>query len=48
MADIPLKERWFDDFRVGERFEFGDYLVTADEIVEFAQRYDPQPFHLDA
>jgi len=47
VADIPLKERWFDDFRVGERFEFGDYLVTADEIVEFAQRYDPQPFHLD-
>ena len=48
MADIPPKERWFDDFRVGERFEFGDYVVTADEIVEFAQRYDPQPFHLDA
>ena len=48
MADIPPKERWFDDFRVGERFEFGDYLVTADEIVEFALRYDPQPFHLDA
>lgn len=48
MADIPLKERWFDDFRVGERFAFGDYLVTADEIVEFAKRYDPQPFHLDA
>jgi acyl dehydratase len=48
VADIPPKERWFDDFRVGERFEFGDYLVTADEIVEFALRYDPQPFHLDA
>jgi len=48
VADIPPKERWFDDFRVGEHFEFGDYLVTADEIVEFAQRYDPQPFHLDA
>lgn len=48
MDYIPPKERWFDDFRVGERFEFGDYLITAEEIVEFAQRYDPQPFHLDA
>jgi acyl dehydratase len=43
----PLKERWFDDYRVGEVFEFGDRLVTAEEIIEFAQRYDPQPFHVD-
>ncbi len=48
MANVSLKERWFEDFSVGERFEFGDYLVTTDEIVEFAKRYDPQPFHLDA
>ena len=48
MAAVPLKERWFENFSVGERFEFGDYLVTDEEIVEFARRYDPQPFHLDA
>ncbi len=45
---IPLQQRWFDDFSVGERFEFGAYAVSADEIVDFARRYDPQPFHLDA
>lgn len=45
---VALKERWFEDFAVGERFEFGDCPVTADEIVEFARRYDPQPFHTDA
>jgi acyl dehydratase len=45
---IPLKERWFDDFKAGERFEFGSYLITEEEIVEFARRYDPQPFHLNA
>jgi acyl dehydratase len=45
---IPLKERWFDDFKAGERFEFGAYLITEEEIIEFARRYDPQPFHLDA
>lgn len=43
----PLKQRYFEDYRVGEVFEFGDELVTEQEIVEFANRYDPQPFHVD-
>ena len=43
----PPKERWFEDFVVGDEQEFGDYLVTEEEIVEFARKYDPQPFHLD-
>jgi acyl dehydratase len=45
---VPLKERWFEDYAVGEVFEFGDRLVIETEIVEFALRYDPQPFHTDA
>jgi acyl dehydratase len=40
--------RFFEDFPVGEIVEFGDRLVTADEIVAFAKDWDPQPFHLDA
>lgn len=44
---VPYKERYFEDFRPGEVTEFGDYLVTEQEIVEFATRYDPQPFHID-
>jgi acyl dehydratase len=40
--------RWFEDFQVGDVSEFGPVTVTAAEIVEFAERYDPQPFHLDA
>src|SRR5690606_30803091 len=44
---VPCKERYFEDFRPGEVIEFGDYLVTEEEIVEFATRYDPQPFHVD-
>lgn len=39
---------YFEDFPVGEIFEFGDRLVTAEAIVEFARQFDPQPFHLDA
>ena len=33
---------------MGDVSEFGPVTVTAAEIVEFAERYDPQPFHLDA
>jgi acyl dehydratase len=37
----------WEDFVVGSRQEFGATTVTREEIVEFAGRYDPQPFHLD-
>lgn len=39
--------RYWEDFAVGETTELGTVAVTRDEIVEFAQRYDPQPFHVD-
>ncbi|SPE22514.1 putative MaoC-like dehydratase [Burkholderiales bacterium] len=38
---------YFEDFIVGARMELGTVEVSADEIVEFARRYDPQPFHID-
>jgi acyl dehydratase len=38
---------YFDDFKPGAVREFGSYAVTAHEIVDFAKRYDPQPFHTD-
>jgi acyl dehydratase len=43
-----VRPRHFEDFAVGQVFEFGDATVTEAEIVEFARRYDPQPFHVDA
>jgi acyl dehydratase len=46
--NIPLQQRWFEDYRVGESFLLGDQLVSEQEIVDFARRYDPQPFHVDA
>ena len=42
------KELYFEDFHVGQRFDsIGAYKVTAAEIKEFGEKYDPQPFHLD-
>lgn len=37
----------FECFHVGQRFTTDSYTVTAEEIHDFAVRYDPQPFHLD-
>jgi acyl dehydratase len=38
--------KYFEDFEVGEETVFGHYDVTREEILEFARKYDPQPFHL--
>ena len=37
----------WEDFVAGAVREFGAHTVTREEIVDFARRYDPQPFHLD-
>ena len=38
---------YFEDLEPGRTWEWGEYVVTQEEIVEFASKYDPQPFHLD-
>jgi acyl dehydratase len=37
---------FFEDLEVGAETEFGSYEVTREEVIEFAEKYDPQPFHL--
>ncbi len=36
----------FEDLEVGAETYFGSYDVTREEVLEFARKYDPQPFHL--
>lgn len=38
---------YFDDLRVGQRFESASHTVSAADIQAFAVAFDPQPFHLD-
>jgi acyl dehydratase len=38
--------QYFEDLEVGAETYFGSYDVTREEILEFARKYDPQPFHL--
>ena len=37
---------YFEDLVVGAERSFGSYEVTREEVIEFASKYDPQPFHL--
>jgi acyl dehydratase len=41
-----LRMIYFEDLDVGAETDFGAYHVTRDEVLEFARKYDPQPFHL--
>ena len=38
---------WFDDFKLGMKFESGTVKVTEEDIKRFAAEFDPQPMHLD-
>src|SRR5438045_7522717 len=37
---------YLEDLEVGAETDFGSYKVTREEVLEFARKYDPQPFHL--
>lgn len=40
--------KWaYEDLHEGASIQLGPKLVTAQEIVEFASEFDPQPMHLD-
>jgi acyl dehydratase len=42
-----MQELAFEDFTAGRVFDLGTTTVDGDEMVAFARRFDPQPFHLD-
>jgi len=42
-----MKELYFEDLHVGDRFRSSEYSMTESEMIEFARRFDPQPFHID-
>jgi acyl dehydratase len=38
--------QYLEDLEVGRKSAFGSYRVTREEVIEFARKYDAQPFHL--
>ena len=43
----PISDRYFEDYIEGDVHCFGTIAVEADEIVAFANRFDPQTLHTD-
>ncbi len=43
----PVELRYFEDYLVGDVHEFGQVAVEESEVIAFARRFDPQPFHTD-
>ena len=39
--------KYFEDVRPGESDTLGSHTFTETEIIAFARKYDPQPFHID-
>jgi acyl dehydratase len=39
--------RYLDDLQIGQKFTSGSHAIDAAQIVDFASKFDPQPFHLD-
>ena len=40
-------EQYYEDFAVGDRFRTEPVSFSQEDIIGFAQRYDPQRFHID-
>jgi acyl dehydratase len=43
----PPEERYFEDYIPGAVHQFGSIAVQEGEMIAFARRFDPQPFHTD-
>ena len=41
------KKMFWEDFVPGVRERMGQVIVDREEVIDFARRYDPQPFHID-
>jgi len=46
LVSAVMKQRYFEDCKVGDRFKSEPLRVTEKKLVEFAHKFDPQMFHL--
>jgi acyl dehydratase len=44
---VGVTDRYFEDYVTGAVYEYGYASVTQAEIIAFAERFDPQPIHVD-
>jgi acyl dehydratase len=46
MGKVERRVIYFEDLELDKERYFGSYEVTREEVIDFARKYDPQPFHL--
>jgi acyl dehydratase len=44
---VPIDDRYFEDYIPDSVYEYGSITISRQEILEFASKFDPQPFHTD-
>jgi acyl dehydratase len=44
---VPAENRYFEDYIADTMHEYGSIVVEQEEIISFAERFDPQVFHTD-
>jgi len=47
MGNVPQTKYFYEDMPIGKQIDLGRYAVTAEEIIHFAEQFDPAPFHLE-
>ena len=47
-STVPVRDRCFEDFSVGESFVLGSVEMVEEEMLAFATQFDPQRIHVDA
>ncbi len=45
--EASAKNIYFEDLRIGMIWDIGEAVYELDEMIDFARRYDPEPFHID-
>lgn len=43
-----IHDRYLEDYRAGDSYEFGQICFGKSDIIDFAERFDPQVMHVDA
>ena len=46
-STVPVKDRCYEDFSIGESFIFGSVEMVEEEMLAFATQFNPQRFHVD-
>lgn len=45
--NIAGPDVYANDLSVGDTWDLGTYLISQDEVIDFASHWDPQYFHID-